>query len=364
MISHTQRGWIAIWALACMLGLFTSCEDDEDGDSFTPPDFTPSQDSSFEVPGSYNFENVETNAGNYRTALQQITNLVAAISEIERNPSDSVTLDELLAFYREGSPSLAGLTTPYYHQKLTDPNNGIFKVLADSSRSDTIFIEGVRSGVHSGDSSDFFLSDGSEPLQLIEKGLFSAALYHQAALLLSTRVLSTTDFDRAFVLFGAPADFPNDEGQEDAYGANYVSDRDNDGADFYTQIRDGFLTGRAAVAAGANDQARQAAQTIVENWEKGLAATIIHYCGGAQQLFQNGARQDGFHAYAEAYAFLDGLHGSSGIITDEEVEDLVAQLKTPTTVLENEEGQTEANLTIVINRLAQIYGFSDPTIFY
>lgn len=327
--------------------VLTSCSDDDDDNG---PDY--------QAPNSYAFNTVGDNASGEQSALNNLTTIVSRMSSVEE-PSETVTYSELVDLYEQGNPSLSDMTTQDYRNQIVNDQDGFFKLLADASVSDTVFVSGEQAGVNPLDSSDFFLEDGREPLQLVEKGLFSAALFNRGAELLTGQELTAADFDKAFVLFGAPANFPNDEGQEDQFGANYVSDRDNEGTDVYKNIREGFLNGRAAVDADAQDSAQVAAQKIVENWERGLAATAVHYCGETIQLLQEQDRApDAYHAYAEAYAFLGGLSGTpASTINDGQVADLLQQLKEPTTV-------TTQDLQGVIDELANIYNFQDPTIFY
>lgn len=332
-----------VWMLAACFSLgigLTSCDDDDD-DNGDP-----------QTPTNYSFGTVNQNASGEQQALTSLSNLASTMSEIESDPSRTYTYDELLAIYENGNRSLSELTADGYRDYLAEPNNGILKLFADASASDTTFSAGDTAGVHSLDSSDFFLADGREPLQLVEKGLFSAALYHTAATLLNKDELTAADFDKAFVLFGAPADFPNDEGTNDGYGANYVSDRDNDGTDFYVNVRDGLLEGRVAVENGDQSAAQEAAAKVVENWETGLAATAVHYCIGTRNNLADEKNQDAYHQYGEAYGFLGGLAGTEGdIITDQQVQDLLDQLREPTTVGPRED------LNGVISELETIYDF-------
>jgi hypothetical protein len=93
-----------------------------------------------------------------------------------RTPGVSVAADKLSALYTSGDPSLQGVTTSYYNSVITG-NGGWLTALANASGK-TYTPEGNTGGTYG---AYLFDPSGVEPEQIIDKGLYAAALYHRTA---------------------------------------------------------------------------------------------------------------------------------------------------------------------------------------
>jgi len=157
----------------------------------------------------------------------------------------------------------------------------------------------------------------------------------------------------------------------------------------YAQIKRNLITAKAAVKAGSafNQLRDQALADFKLNWEKALAATVINYCHSTFSGLTAPNRDDGIvtgamHAYGEAVGFLSGwraVPASQRRITDAQIDELLDLLRAPydqtanaqsylflstnsaTAQLYRLDGRNDPN-TGVIERLAQIYGFSNAEV--
>ncbi len=231
--------------------------------------------------------------------------------------------------------------------------------------------------------------------QVVEKGLFAAAMYNHAVSLISAGNITEATIHKLVEIYGAKPGFGNNERSSDPnrdrFSAQYAARR-SDSANansLYAQIKRNLITAQAAVKGGSafNAQRDQALADFKLNWEKAIAATVINYCHSTLSGLTAPNRDDGvitgaMHAYGEAVGFLSGwkaVPASQRRITDAQIDELLSLLRAPfdqtasaqsylflsnnsaTAQLFRLDGRNDPN-TGVIERLAQIYGFSNAEV--
>jgi len=231
--------------------------------------------------------------------------------------------------------------------------------------------------------------------QVVEKGLFAAAMYNHAVSLISAGNITEATIDRLVEIYGAKPGFGNNERNSDPnrdrFSAQYAARRSDtaNANSLYAQIKRNLITAKAAVKAGSafNRQRDKALADFKLNWEKVLAATVINYCHSTLDGLRAPNRDDGIvtgamHAYSEAVGFLSGWKAvppSQRRITDAQIDELLGLLRAPYDQTANAQSYlflSQSSVTAqlfrldgrdvpdtgVIERLAQIYGFSNQEV--
>jgi hypothetical protein len=231
--------------------------------------------------------------------------------------------------------------------------------------------------------------------QVVEKGLFAAAMYNHAVSLISAGNITEATIDRLVEIYGAKPGFGNNERNSDPnrdrFSAQYAARRSDtaNANSLYAQIKRNLITAKAAVKAGSafNRQRDKALADFKLNWEKVLAATVINYCHSTLDGLRAPNRDDGIvtgamHAYGEAVGFLSGWKAvppSQRRITDAQIDELLGLLRAPYDQTANAQSYlflSQSSVTAqlfrldgrdvpdtgVIERLAQIYGFSNQEV--
>lgn len=200
--------------------------------------------------------------------------------------------------------------------------------------------EGGRAGGY------LFDENGIEIEQLVDKGLFSAMHYRAAAAILRSENPTLAGVDQAVAYFGASPAFANSPtvakvgSNADKFSANYAARRDpNDGTGVYTRIRAAFIKAQAALKGGDAFKAdyRAAVDTILINWERALAATVVNYYNSSKGKFTmtNPTPADmasGLHALSECIGFIHGMKGipqTHRKVTDAQIDQLLTLMKAP-----------------------------------
>lgn len=231
--------------------------------------------------------------------------------------------------------------------------------------------------------------------QVVEKGLFAAAMYNHAVSLISAGNITEATIHKLVEIYGAKPGFGNNERNSDPnrdrFSAQYAARR-SDSANansLYAQIKRNLITAQAAVKGGSafNAQRDQALADFKLNWEKALMATVINYCHSTLAGLTQANRDDAvvasaMHAYGECIGFLSGwkaVPANQRRITDAQIDELLDLLRAPfdqtasaqsylflsnssaTAQLFRLDGRNDPN-TGVIERLAQIYGFSNAEV--
>ncbi|MEX1190101.1 MAG: hypothetical protein WED33_12645 [Bacteroidia bacterium] len=347
---------------------FTSCGKDEvfekpslpSGTSYQSPDYT-------------------VNAVNAIAFVNQLDEM-AALAESVRTQGITVTQQQMLDKFNVGNPSLRDFTTNFF-TSLLEGNDGYFQSLQDAS-SGGLFTPGDTSNEGGYFEGRVFDERGKEPHELIDKGLYGAALYNYATSFMNAEI-RVEDVDKIIALFGANPSFPNsgstNAAQPDINMANYAARRDkNDGNGLYTQFRNSAITLRIAILAGSEyqDERNAAIKALQEAWEKANAATIINYCHSAIAKFSmtnptNADMAAGLHSYSEGLGFMVGWRSipqQFKMISDNQIDAILVLMNAPV----GEEATSYTFVTDAVNQLPKlqsvitelknIYGFSSQDI--
>lgn len=260
-----------------------------------------------------------------------------AMKAAEASVAVTPTAAELAALYAAGSPSLESTTMPSYRAVMADVF-ARFEAAAGNTwtPSEPPIGAGGLYGAY------LFTERGVDLRQVMEKGLFGAAHYAEAARLL-TPTATAKEVDRVLALFGANPSFPMDDKapvNPDVHSAVYAKRRTNAAAATpgpYLAIKQAFLTARQSVSQGDACAHRrdEAFTTIRRQWERALVGTVVFYLTSAATTLEKPTATDAekagaLHGIGEAYAFLMGLRAvepSTRTVSDAELDQLLATLK-------------------------------------
>jgi len=316
-----------------LLGAFllTACNDD------------PEDEISYDVPDTYNFENVDYSGQTTRlNMMEEMTAYMktgneGAVLDAEKlknmyaNTGDAFDDDALNSASKDLKTKTFSLDQSLFEEYMD--------LIAEASQSaGQTGSNGTAGLVTSNDGAKTYLlaANGFEYTQLIEKGLMGACFYYQATAVYldEERIGSAVDntevtdgkgtdmehhWDEAFGYLGVPADFPSTtEGAR--FWGKYSNGRD---ALLGTNeaLMDAFTKGRAAISAKDMDTKNEMIPVIRENWEKVAAGTAIHYINSALGSFSDDALRS--HTLSEAYAFTLALkYNPDRIISTEQINEI------------------------------------------
>lgn len=327
------------------------------------------------VPSAYDSSTFLANTTQEYEIRAQLKTLV---DEMKKGRVELFTLSAgtLISKYNTGNKSLASITLDDYNNRIPNYLNEM-AAASGGSFDPTLPVVG-NGGTYGGSSKYLFDENGVEFEQLVDKGLFGAALYHYTTTQLLTGEVNQVKLDQALAIFGAHPDFANSNDatkhtNPDVNGAVYAARRDdNSGNGFYLTIKQNFIKAQAAIKAGSdyNEERNEAITAIKTNWEKALAATVINYCyDGINKLSSttptDETRAGALHSLGEAVGFTFGLRNNTDkIISDAKIEEVLSQLRHPLngtpTMHEFVKNPVSAvsNLETVINILKAEYGFT------
>lgn len=322
---------IRLLSLFGFLFLLSACADDE-----------VIIDDTYDVPSTYNFENVD-----YDGQTQRLSMLLEMKNYMWTSVNGPAVLeaDRLKAMYANdvANASFEGTydESKQLKSKTFEQEQEKFEALIDkmaaASASTEVGSEGVAGIVTSLDGEKQYLvgPEGLEYLQLIEKGLMGACFYYQATTVYlgSGRmdVDNTTvetgkgtemehHWDESFGYWGVPTDFPANTAGVIFWG-DYTNDRDPI-LGVNQPLMDAYLTGRAAISNDDLETRDQAIEDVRENFELVVATTAIHYINSTLANMDDFARYA--HALSEAIAFTYSLQFNEGKkITNAEVEEVL-----------------------------------------
>jgi hypothetical protein len=358
---------LIVFALFLASALF-SCKKDEDKDPL-------------QIPDNYDGVNYTTNTVSEYELRQQLKNLS---TEMKKGRVSGITVDAatLNSLYNTGTFSLSYATTSQFKTKLTT----IFAELAAASGGafDPALTpaQNGEGGVFGGSTTFLFDENGLENEQVVEKGLFGAAMYHYAVTQYLSGDISLEDLDKSIALYGAHPDFPNsnkaaNHTNPDEFLAGYAARRDDSsGNGVYLKVKKNFIKAQAAMKAGSdyNEELDEAVAAIKLNWEKGFAATVINYCFDAITKLSSTTPTDdtkagALHGLSEALAFLYGLKYVPGKkISDTKIEEILTKLRNPESgtasmhefVKNPVQAVTDIEATIALIKTE--YGFTDAEV--
>lgn len=331
------------------------------------------------IPSSYDGSAFAANTSTQDAVRNQ---LEALVNEAKKGRVTGFVLDyaTLTQLFNAGSPSVKSITTAYYADRLDGAGNWLDEMAKASGTAYTPGAPTAEGGVLNG---YLFDENGLEIEQLVEKGLFGAALYNHAVALMQGPLTPATA-DQLVRIFGAHPDFPNtptaaNATNPDKFMANYAARRDkNDGTGFYFQLKNAFIKLQAALKAGDeyNQERDEALTALRSTWEKVNAATVINYCHSVISTMSSTNPTDAqkgsaLHAYGECVGFIHGwrtIPQDYKSITDAEIDEILVMLNapyngTPTSYKFATDPLNELpKLTQIISKLKAKYGFSDQEI--
>lgn len=351
-----------MWLFAAVAGLifFAGCDDDDED---------PDPDPSYEVPTTYSFSNIQNETA--RDQLDMLDELTVYM-KTANTPGTALDQQKLSDMYTNSNDPFSQ-TFSGNLQEITHPDevatfNRFISEITVASQSTTDGSDGTAGVVTSENGSSQYLFDGNgiEHIQLIEKGLMGAAFYYQGVTVLlgpdseaASIDLAAADqaaidrvaaqWDQAFAYFGVPADFPNNADQARFHG-KYCNGRD--GLLNTNRIMSSFLVGRAALINGDQASFNEARNNVINEWERVIAGTAIHYFnGGIQNLSDDAIRN---HELSEAWAFTWSLKfNPSKRITDAQIDEVLNLLGT------NMYQVSSSNLQQARDLLSTVYNMDD-----
>lgn len=302
-------------AMAVLALGFSSCEKDNKKEEI----------STYSVPSTYNFDNVDYSGQTARLGM-----LAEMSSYLKSANASGVTIDEkrALAMYENGPD--ANFTGNFdaskqLKSKTISTEQGLMSsLIADLSNLSSVTsnaVEGAAGRIkNNAQTKEYLLNDkGIELAQIIEKGLMGACFYYQAtSVYFGTSKIDVDNetveagkgtkmqhhWDEAFGYFGVPLDFPlNNAGL--FFWGKYTNSRDGALA-CNSKIMNAFIKGRAAIGAKNIVDRDAAISTIRSEWEKVSAASAVHYLNAALASFSTD-KGVVHHSLSEAIAFIYSL---------------------------------------------------------
>ncbi|MCS6988219.1 MAG: hypothetical protein NZM06_01755 [Chloroherpetonaceae bacterium] len=375
----------ALFALALLA--FASCKEDEKVSEPKPE---------LQIPSFYDSTGYAANVATESQVRAQLSALTRQM-QVGRHMDSTVSLASLRALYN--GTTLQSVTGASYRAKV---DTALVELARASGKGARYAWENAPTGdggviptTTGGRTGYLYDENVLEMEQVVEKGLFAAAMYNHAVALINSGNITTATIDRLVEIYGAKPGFGNNERNSDPnrdrFSAQYAARR-SDSANansLYAKIKRNLITAKAAVKAGSafNQQRDQALADFKLNWEKALAATVINYCHSTLAGLTATTRNDStvtsaMHAYGEAIGFLSGwkaVPASQRKITDAQIDELLALLRAPfdrtanaqshlflsgnsaTAQLYRLDGRNDPNVG-AIERLQQIYGFADAEV--
>lgn len=382
---------LRLYAL-CVFALvfFASCKEDDNVTTTPPPDL--------QIPSVYDSTGYAANVVTESQVRSQLAALTSRM-QVGRNMDSTVTLASLQNLYN--GTTLRAVTGASYQAKIDIALPELARASGKGVRYawENAPVPGSDGGVIptavGGKTGYLYDENVLELGQVVEKGLFAAAMYNHAVSLINAGNITEATIDKLVEIYGAKPGFGNNERSNDPnrdrFSAQYAARRsDSSNANsLYALIKRNLITAKAAVKAGSafNAQRDQALADFKLNWEKVIAATVINYCHATLDRLRQANRDDAavtnaMHAYGEAVGFLSGwraVPASQRRITDAQIDELLDLLRTPyaqtasaqsylflsnsstTAQLFRLDGRDDPN-NGVIERLAQIYGFSNTEV--
>lgn len=310
--------------------------------------------------------------------LQVLHQFMALMAEAKkgRTTEKLVELNILNGYYTAGSPSLRDYSTAYYVNRMQGPTGWMSEL---SKASGNLWRPGTVSesgGFYAG---YLFNKNGLEPEQVIEKGMYGAALFNHF-LNLAKGEISLETVDRMLASFGASPEFANSyqakfHANPDVFCASLAASRDkNDGQGLYTRIRDNFIKLQAAVKAGADykKDRDEAILAIKDSWEKAHFATVVYYCNEAIGLLTKTNTTDAekaraLHVLSICVGCIHGwriLPDNHKRIAEYIIDDMLLQLNAPAEnacsiwLYVTDPANQISNLSKIVKTIEDIYGFT------
>ncbi|MFM2375868.1 MAG: hypothetical protein RLZZ165_965 [Bacteroidota bacterium] len=279
-------------------------------------------DLKYDIPETYTFDHV--NYAGQTTRMDMVEEMTAYM-ETAITSGATLSAQRLREMFENQNNPFSFTSTKQLKDKCFLAAQPELEAWMDSvaliSASSAAASHGVAGRATSTDGLEHFLlsASGYDCIEMVEKGLMGAVFFYQsvAVYLSDEQTGSAVDnetvtpgegtelqhhWDEAFGYFGAPVDFPSNP--DARFWAKACAERD---ALLRTSapLMKAFITGRAAI--NHNDHTTKAAQIpiIRDNWERVIAATVIHELNEAKSHLADDALRN--HEVSEAVAYLGAL---------------------------------------------------------
>lgn len=339
----------------------------------------PDERAPLQVPPAYNDVDFFVNATHELGVLDQFQAMMDEAKK-GRSTERKVALEVLNAHFTAGTPSLRDYSTGYYANRMQGVN-GWLETMAKAGGN--LWRPGMVSETGGFYAGYLFTSSGLELEQVIEKGLYAAALYNRFLNLAKGNITPET-VDQMLAIYGASPEFANSyqsrlHANPDRVSAAFAACRDkNDEQGLYTQIRDNFIKLQAAVQAGSdyNKDRDAAIIAIKELWEKAHFATVVYYSQEALSLLKKNGLSDAERARVlhDLSACVGSVHGWKILpdkhkkIAEHVIDNMLRQLRAPadapctiSVYLEDPPHEMQ-NLHEIIKTIEDIYDFTPSEI--
>lgn len=364
-----KKNWIFVAAFSVTL---VGCSDDDDNTTVGTTTDNHDHDHELVIPTTYTSTNYASNAETEGVVMDELSALVSACNSAEENAHGETPV----ADFTIGS-TIASVTVDDYKALAED---WALELVKAANSADSFMIpgsEGPADGQEGGLADSRLLDEnGLEIEQMLDKGMYGAALYNHAAAVIEAGNLTTGDIDKLVEIFGTDASW--DAGSAGA-AAKYAVRRSDNTAEtgFFYAMKTNLLTAKAAIEAGEeHDADRDAAlAAYLMNWEKSNFATVINYCYGARKKIQEASSPmtmaevgSALHSYAEGVGFAHGFKGvSNKKITDAQIDSILEKLlaeagETPESYRFLSEAQLMTNFGEIISDIQAIYEFTDEEV--
>ena len=346
--------------------VFTACKKEE----------TNTGKSALTIPSAYDSTNFIANLGDLISFRNHFDAMVNEAKK-GRVTGQNASATNMANSFKAGTISIESFTIPAFASLLLGENAWFKELEKASGTTYHVDSSSVQGGTFGG---YLFDENGFEPEQIIEKGLFGAALVNHAHSLLKSPRLA--EVDQALYVFGATPHFVNSSAAKhgaaaDKYMAVYAARRDkNAGNGIYAQIRFNFIKLQAALKAGEAYQVEknEAIAAIISNMEKANFATVINYCHTSianlsHTTLTDAQKANTLHAIGECIGFTMGYKGlANKKITDAQIDEILVLLNAPATgggkpaLFITDRVNQISKLQLIISNLQQIYSFTNAEI--
>lgn len=337
--------------------------------------FTACKKDNYEVPTTYNFDNVSYAGQTARLDMMEEMTTYMKTANVQN--ATALDASKLKDMYDNSNNRFGDNTLNTSGKQLKDKTasaeqskfESYMEAIAVASQSTANISpsNGVAGIMMKNDGSAGYLlnANGVELTQIIEKGLMGACFYFQAsAVYLGSDKMSADNetvtpgegtamehhWDEAFGYFGVATDFP-DNVTDLRFWGKYCNSRDALMGSNQT-IMNAFLAGRAAISNDDLDKRDDMIGTIRSEWERVVAATAISYLNDVIEKFSSEPAAK-HHALSEAYAFIYSLQfGGDASITAAQVNTILTDMAGASDPLQaNFYNVTTAQITAAIDAL-------------
>lgn len=311
---------------------------------------TKTDDLTYEVPETYNFENVSyTGQENRLDKLAEITTYLKTAHVANAGALDANKLKDMYGDNTGGHFSTSALNNS--SKQLKDKTIGTaqarfesyLEAAAATSQSTSSTAVNGQAGIatnNAGNKSYLLNANGMEWAQIFEKELMGACFYYQATAVylgagkmdVDNEIVTPNEgtdmehhWDEAFGYFGVPKDFPTN-----TTGLVFWGKYCNVHEGVYPlneKMMNAFLKGRAAISAKDLTTRDEQIEVLRKNWELVVAATAIYYLNKAKTTLTTDPAA-AYHALSEVYGFISSLQygAGTGSITPANVEAVLTNL--------------------------------------